>query len=98
MGRLGRNRGSAGGGTSVGDVDAGTALRPTHRVGDAPLQSFERPDAASVLPTWLDPRLEVCVTEQRADGWAHVLCSNGWTTWVDGRLLAPLGIAGPVAA
>ena len=57
---------------------------------------------ASGLPTWPSPdssaaggperpRLAagtpVDVMEQRADGWAQVRCENGWTAWVDGRLV-----------
>jgi hypothetical protein len=38
----------------------------------------------------LDPGLEVRRVEQRDDGWAHIVCSNDWTTWVDGRRLVEL--------
>jgi predicted lipid-binding transport protein (Tim44 family) len=34
----------------------------------------------------LDPGLEVQVLEQHGD-WAKILCSNGWSAWVDARQL-----------
>jgi hypothetical protein len=34
----------------------------------------------------LDALLPVQLLERRGD-WGHVLCSNGWSAWVDGRLL-----------
>ena len=34
----------------------------------------------------LDPGLEVQVLEQQGD-WAKILCSNGWSAWVDARQL-----------
>jgi hypothetical protein len=36
----------------------------------------------------LDPGLEVQVLEQHGD-WAKILCSNGWSAWVDSRGLQP---------
>ncbi|AUG82102.1 hypothetical protein CFP65_7527 [Kitasatospora sp. MMS16-BH015] len=51
------------------------------------------------LPTWadpgglptarLDPLLPLRLTETAGD-WARIVCSNGWTAWVDGRLLVAL--------
>jgi class 3 adenylate cyclase len=35
----------------------------------------------------MDAGLAVLLLEQRDDGWARVVCSNGWSAWVDGRLL-----------
>jgi hypothetical protein len=43
----------------------------------------------------LDPGLEVQVVERRAH-LAHIICSNGWTTWVDARLLVTDGTDGVV--
>lgn len=71
----------------MGEADAEGTFRPTHRVGDTRMATYARPEAAAVLEAQLDPALEVRVLEQRPDGWAHVECSNGWTTWVDGRKL-----------
>jgi hypothetical protein len=48
-------------------------------------------DSGDVLAAGLD----VMVTEWRTDGWAHVRCSNGWSTWVDGRALESPGEAVP---
>ncbi|MER5641247.1 hypothetical protein ABT095_30415 [Kitasatospora sp. NPDC002227] len=64
------------------------------------------------LPTWsepggpptvrLDPLLPLRLAETAGD-WARVICSNGWTAWVDGRLLVslpqrPPGTAQPLGA
>ncbi len=71
--------------------DAPTSPRylPTHRVPDAGLPAWSRPDPALQPEHALDPGLDVMVIEQRPDGWAHVRFSNEWDAWVDGRLLVP---------
>ncbi|WP_432055611.1 hypothetical protein [Streptomyces sp. bgisy022] len=61
------------------------AFRPTHVVPRHGLPAWEAPDPSR--PTaGLDPLLPVRLTESRGD-WGHVLCSNGWSAWVDGRRL-----------
>jgi hypothetical protein len=50
------------------------------------------PDAAASPVAHLDPGLIVEVVERRGD-WANIICSNGWSTWVDARSL--LGVDGP---
>ena len=60
-------------------------FQPTHRVPAAGLDAYDAPGTAAVVAR-LDPGLEVEAFEGMGD-WAHVRCSNGWTTWVDGRLL-----------
>jgi hypothetical protein len=54
------------------------------------LPAWEGPDAERSAMTMLDPGLEVRRVEQRDDGWAHIVCANDWTTWVDGRRLVEL--------
>ena len=66
------------------------AFRPTHRVAGEELATYGRPDPAAAPGARLTPHLEVRVIEQHPDGWAQVQCSNGWTTWVDGRRLVAL--------
>ncbi len=44
----------------------------------------------------LDPLLPVQVVERRGD-WALALCSNGWSAWVDGRLLLSVPHGPPAA-
>jgi hypothetical protein len=52
------------------------------------LPSWSAPEPERTAPR-LDPLLPVALTELRGD-WARVVCANGWTTWVDGRLLLAL--------
>ncbi|CAL9363357.1 hypothetical protein SUDANB176_00720 [Streptomyces sp. enrichment culture] len=60
-------------------------FRPTHIVPQHGLPAWEEPDPAR--PTvGLDPLLPVRLLERRGD-WGRVQCSNGWSAWVDGRLL-----------
>ncbi|MDX3797427.1 hypothetical protein [Streptomyces sp. AK04-3B] len=58
---------------------------PTHVVPQHGMPAWEEPDPAR--PTMpLDPLLPVRLLERRGD-WGRVLCSNGWSAWVDGRAL-----------
>jgi hypothetical protein len=41
----------------------------------------------------IEARVEVVVREERG-AWAEVLCSNGWSAWVDGRRLIAVGAPG----
>jgi hypothetical protein len=63
---------------------------PTHRVPAGGLWAWNEPDPTRSADATLDAGLEVRVLEQRADGWARVLCSNGWSAWTDGRRLVAL--------
>lgn len=67
-------------------VAPATAWTPTHRVPAAGLPTWPQADPAAPPGPRLDPGLEVALVERLGD-WAHVKCSNGWTCWVDGRLL-----------
>ncbi|MEV4940647.1 hypothetical protein [Streptomyces zaomyceticus] len=60
-------------------------FRPTHVVPRSGLDTWEAPDPT--LPTTpLDAFLPVRL-EERAGDWGRIQCSNGWTAWVDARLL-----------
>src|SRR3954452_18153057 len=59
----------------------------THAVDGRGAPAWSDPDPALAPTATLDPRLEVQLVELRADGWAHVVCSNGWPAWVDGGRL-----------
>ncbi|GGT28422.1 hypothetical protein [Streptomyces chromofuscus] len=60
-------------------------FRPTHVVPAHGMPAWEDPDPARpTVP--LDPLLPVRLVERRGD-WAHILCANGWSAWVDGRRL-----------
>ena len=68
---------------------AATARRysPTHHVPAAGMPAWSRPDPSLTPDQQLAAGLDVMVTEQRPDGWAHIVCSNEWEAWVDGRIL-----------
>ena len=65
---------------------ADTPWQPGHRVPADGLDAYDEPDGSREATTRLDAGLAVEVLEHRGD-WALVRCSNGWTTWVDSRLL-----------
>ncbi|MFB7513457.1 hypothetical protein [Streptomyces sp. NPDC056144] len=70
-------------------------FRPTHVVPRDGLPAWEAPDPA--LPTApLDAFLPVRLTE-RAGDWGRILCSNGWSAWVDARLLVSVPDDPPAA-
>jgi len=64
-----------------------TSFAPTHTVQQSGLDTRQHPDAAQSPNGRLDPWLDVQVQRWHGD-WAEVLCSNGWSAWVDGRGLA----------
>jgi hypothetical protein len=59
---------------------------PSHRVPPQGMQAWAAPDPAGAVIATLGGHLPVQVTEVRG-AWAHIVCSNGWTGWVDDRLL-----------
>ncbi|MGW2375711.1 hypothetical protein [Kitasatospora sp. NPDC001683] len=76
------------------------AFRPTHVAPPNGMATWTAPDPARPSAR-LDPLLPVRLIVRQGD-WAQVLCSNGWTAWVDGRLLValpqpPPGASGPPA-
>ncbi|MFJ8473374.1 hypothetical protein [Kitasatospora sp. NPDC094011] len=71
------------------------AFCPTHVAPPGGLASWAAPDPAQPS-TRLDPLLPVRLIADQGD-WAQVLCSNGWTAWVDGRLLVALPEPPPAA-
>ncbi|CAL9341451.1 hypothetical protein [Streptomyces sp. enrichment culture] len=71
-------------------------FRPTHVVPRYGMPAWETPGSARpTVP--LDPFLPVQLLERTGD-WARVLCSNGWSAWVDGRLLVSVPDDPPAAA
>ncbi|MBI4261080.1 MAG: SH3 domain-containing protein [Actinobacteria bacterium] len=66
----------------------GVRWLPTHFVPNAGMPAWATPDPGSPVVANLDPGLPVQVVEE-AGAWARVIASNGWTGWVDGRLLVP---------
>ncbi|MEV4194167.1 hypothetical protein AB0J65_22645, partial [Streptomyces toxytricini] len=63
----------------------GTEFRPTHVVPQSGMPAWEEPDVSRpTVP--LDPFLPVQLLSRRGE-WGQILCANGWSAWVDGRLL-----------
>ncbi|MFJ2581649.1 hypothetical protein [Kitasatospora aureofaciens] len=71
------------------------AFRPTHVAPPAGMATWAAPDPARPSAR-LDSLLPVRLISRQGD-WAQILCSNGWTAWVDGRLLITLPDAPPAA-
>ncbi|MFI5763571.1 MULTISPECIES: hypothetical protein [unclassified Streptomyces] len=60
-------------------------FRPTHIVPQDGLPAWETPDTSRpTVP--LDAFLPVRLLSRRGE-WGEILCANGWSAWVDGRLL-----------
>jgi hypothetical protein len=64
------------------------------------MAAWEVPDASQPTVA-LDPLLPVQLVERHGD-WGRVVCSNGWSAWVDGRCLVavpqdPPAADGPLA-
>ncbi|MFJ9112949.1 hypothetical protein [Streptomyces sp. NPDC102283] len=70
-------------------------FRPTHVVPPDGLSAWESPDVARPTDP-LDALLPVQLRDRRGD-WAYVACSNGWSAWVDGRLLVSVPLTPPAA-
>ncbi|MEV0964784.1 hypothetical protein AB0J25_19685 [Streptomyces sp. NPDC049910] len=68
---------------------------PTHVVPGGGLPTWQSPDVGSPSVP-LDPFLPVELLDRRGD-WGRVMCANGWSAWVDGRLLVAVPQAPPSA-
>ncbi|MET9508688.1 hypothetical protein ABZX62_09475 [Streptomyces flavidovirens] len=70
-------------------------FRPTHVVPGDGLAAWEEPDVSRPTEP-LDPLLPVQLIGRRGD-WGQILCANGWSAWVDGRLLVSVPQEPPAA-
>lgn len=70
-------------------------FRPTHVVPQEGLPAWETPDTSRPT-TPLDAFLPVRLLSRRGE-WGEVLCANGWSAWVDGRLLVAVPQPPPTA-
>ncbi|MFD5733154.1 hypothetical protein ACFWIY_10005 [Streptomyces sioyaensis] len=68
---------------------------PSHVVPPDGMATWAAPDTTRPSSP-LDPLLPVQVVDRRGD-WAQALCSNGWSAWVDGRLLLSVPREPPAA-
>ena len=67
-------------------VPAQASWVPTHSVPPQGLRAWGAPDPAGPVVATLAPGLPIQVSEVRG-AWARVICSNGWTGWIDGRII-----------
>lgn len=65
---------------------ASSAFAPTHTVPSQGMQAWAAPDPNGAVVATLGGHLPIQVTEVRG-AWARIVCSNGWTGWVDGRII-----------
>jgi Bacterial SH3 domain len=59
---------------------------PSHSVPAQGLRAWGAPDPSGPVVANLAPGLPIQVAEVRG-AWARVICSNGWTGWIDGRII-----------
>ncbi|RST06563.1 hypothetical protein EF910_09350 [Streptomyces sp. WAC07149] len=71
------------------------AFHPTHVVPQDGLPAWEAPDVSRPTAA-LDPFLPVRLLSRRGE-WGEILCANGWSAWVDGRLLVAVPQPPPTA-
>lgn len=69
---------------------------PTHTAPDGGLSAWVQPNPAAPPVATIQGRVEMHVQEYRG-GWAQVVCSNGWTAWVDAARLVPASAQGSAA-
>ncbi|MFG2848787.1 YrhB domain-containing protein [Kitasatospora sp. NPDC048296] len=62
---------------------------PTHLVPQGGMSAWVAPDPTLDPVTRIDARVELQLLE-RAGDWAHIVCSNGWSAWVDARAMEEL--------
>ncbi|OKI13145.1 hypothetical protein [Streptomyces sp. CB03911] len=75
-------------------------FRPTHVAPQDGMPTWTAPDPSHPSAR-LDPLLPVQLLDRQGD-WSRIVCSNGWSAWVDGRLLITLpaepgSAAGPLS-
>jgi hypothetical protein len=66
--------------------DTSPGWTPTHVVPATGLVTYAGSEEGGAENGRLDPGLDVQVVEQQGE-WAKILCSNGWSAWVDARQL-----------
>ena len=69
-----------------GPAPARAKWSPTHLVPNGGLPTWGAADPNSAQTARLDGGLEVSVDATQG-AWSHVVCSNGWSAWLDGRAL-----------
>jgi hypothetical protein len=62
------------------------AFHPTHRTPPGGLATYPQPDVSAAPGPMVAAGLDVQLVERWGD-WAKIVCTNGWSAWVDGRQL-----------
>jgi hypothetical protein len=57
------------------------------------MPAWAQPNPALPPQAQLAPGTQLQVAEWSQSGWARVVASNGWSGWVDGRMLVAFGQA-----
>jgi hypothetical protein len=57
------------------------------------MPAWAQPNPALPPQAQLAPGTQLMVAEWSQSGWARVVASNGWSGWVDGRMLVAFGQA-----
>jgi RsiW-degrading membrane proteinase PrsW (M82 family) len=70
-------------------VAANPSWVPTHVVPATGMAAWDAPDGSRPPSVTLAGGVQLTIVEQQG-AWARVMGSNGWTGWVDGRLLTAL--------
>lgn len=73
---------------------------PTHVVPHGGLPAWPEPrrgNRPGRPSARLDPLLPVHAADREGD-WCRIVCANGWSAWVDGRLLVPVPADPPAAS
>jgi hypothetical protein len=70
----------------VAQPTAAGGWAPSHSVPPQGLRAWGAPDPSGPVVANLAPGLPIQVAEVRG-AWARVICSNGWTGWIDGRII-----------
>lgn len=68
--------------------------KPARQVPPTGMAAWSSPDPSMAPVANLSPGVQLRVDEQRG-AWARVTGSNGWTGWVDARILQPIGAVAP---
>jgi hypothetical protein len=68
---------------SSGVASPAVGWAPTHEL-KRRAQAWAQPDPGAAAAGTLGRRIPVQVIERRGD-WARILCSNGWSGWIDSR-------------
>jgi hypothetical protein len=79
---------SARGAARTAAATAAPVWTATHVVPPSGLPAWTTPDGTQPAAATLDASLPVQVVDV-ANGWARIVCSNGWEAWVNASLLTP---------